>query len=62
MNDFLVTDADRQWLTQTFGESNVTFEATGGHTGALRNPAVQQQIMDSLEDLRPVHHHVSKDD
>lgn len=53
-NDFLVPDADREWLTRTFGESNVTFEATGGHTGALRDPEVQRKIMDSLEDFLAV--------
>ena len=56
VDDFLLTDADRQWLTHTFGEENVTFEETGGHTGSLGRPEVQRKIMDSLEDLRLVLH------
>lgn len=51
-NDFLVTDADRQWLIRTFGASNVTLEPRGGHTGALYKPEIQQRIMDALEDVR----------
>ncbi|MCH7995566.1 MAG: VacJ family lipoprotein [Planctomycetes bacterium] len=61
-NDFLLTDADRQWLIHTFGESNVTIEATGGHTGSLHRPEVQRKIMASLEDLRPVRHDGGEDD
>ena len=61
-NDFLLTDADRQWLTQTFGEANVTFEATGGHMDSLLKPEVQRKIMDSLEDLRFVRHRIVKYD
>ncbi len=51
-NDFLVTDADRQWLIRTFGASNVTLEPRGGHTGALYKRDIQQSIMDALEDVR----------
>ena len=53
-NDFLVSDADRLWLIQTFGQSNVDLEPRGGHTGALTQPETQRRIMDSLEDLLTV--------
>ncbi len=61
-NDFLLTGDDRHWLIDTLGESNVTFEPTGGHAGSLRKPEVQQRIMNSLEDLLPVGPPTSTDD
>ena len=61
-NDFLLTAADRRWLTDTFGDANVTIEETGGHAGSLRMPEVRRRIMDSLEDLRPVRHQIDEED
>lgn len=52
-NDFLVTDADRQWLIRTLGKENVTLEPRGGHMGGLAHSETQQAIMDALEDLLP---------
>jgi ABC-type transporter lipoprotein component MlaA len=52
-NDFLTSAEDVAWLTQLVGPERVAFFPTGGHLGNLHEPAVQQAIMDSLEDLRP---------
>ena len=51
-NDFLITPEDIRWLTGVLGEKNVTFYPKGGHMGNLHQPAVQRDVMDSLEDLR----------
>ena len=51
-NDFLITAEDIRWLTGVLGEKNVTFYPKGGHMGNLHQPAVQRDVMDSLEDLR----------
>jgi ABC-type transporter lipoprotein component MlaA len=51
-NDFLVTDDDVEWLTDLLGQQNVTFYPGGGHMGNLYLEDVQNDVMNSLEDLK----------
>jgi ABC-type transporter lipoprotein component MlaA len=51
-NDFLVTDEDVAWLTDLLGQQNVTFYPGGGHMGNLYLEDVQNDVMNSLEDLK----------
>ena len=52
-NDFLTSDADVEWLTETVGADRVRFFPTGGHLGGLHRPEVQAEVIASLDDLRP---------
>ena len=47
-NDFLLTDADLNWLHGTFPPDQLTVFAQGGHLGNLANPQVQQSIVGAL--------------
>ena len=47
-NDFLLTDADLNWLHATFPPDQLTVFAQGGHLGNLANPQVQQSIAEAL--------------
>ncbi len=51
-NDFLVTDEDVAWLTELLGPQNVTFYPGGGHMGNLYLEEVQNDVMNSLEELK----------
>jgi hypothetical protein len=51
-NDFLITDQDVAWLTDLLGQKNVTFYPGGGHMGNLYLEDVQNDVMNSLEDLK----------
>lgn len=48
-DDFLISEDDIRWLTQTLGEANTTFLPRGGHLGNLFKPEVQQQVLRALE-------------
>jgi len=50
-NDFLITSEDVTWLTNLLGEQRVTFYPGGGHMGNLHVKEVQNDLMDSLQDL-----------
>ncbi|MBW2389054.1 MAG: VacJ family lipoprotein [Deltaproteobacteria bacterium] len=50
-NDFLVSSEDVTWLTNLLGEQRVTFYPGGGHMGNLHIEEVQNDVMDSLQDL-----------
>ncbi len=50
-NDFLVNSEDVTWLTNLLGEQRVTFYPGGGHMGNLHIEAVQNDVMNSLQDL-----------
>jgi pimeloyl-ACP methyl ester carboxylesterase len=52
-NDFLLEDADLDWLHATFGPSQLTVFEKGGHLGNLFNPAVQKSILAALTPMRP---------
>jgi len=52
-NDFLTSAADVDWISALLGPERVHTFPTGGHLGNLDQPAVQKEIMDSLEDLLP---------
>jgi hypothetical protein len=52
-NDFLLTDADLDWLHTTFGPERLTVFEKGGHLGNLFNPGVQQAILAALTSMRP---------
>lgn len=51
-NDFLLSDADLEWLRATFGERATVFDS-GGHLGNLFHPDVQNAIVRALSDLSP---------
>lgn len=51
-NDFLLTDADLQWLRATFAPRQLTIFEQGGHMGNLSNPAVQQTLVEALSGLK----------
>ena len=51
-NDFLLADADLEWLRATFTPEQLTVFAQGGHLGNLFNPAVQKTIVDALAGLK----------
>lgn len=53
-NDFLTSDEDIEWLTALVGSERTRFFPTGGHLGNLHKPEVQAEVMESIEDLRPV--------
>ena len=55
-NDFLTTEADEKWLADVLGADRVRFFPRGGHLGNLNRPAVQDAIMDTLQDLVPPAH------
>jgi ABC-type transporter lipoprotein component MlaA len=50
-NDFLITTEDVTWLTNLLGEQRVTFYPGGGHMGNLHLEEVQNDVMNSLQDL-----------
>jgi ABC-type transporter lipoprotein component MlaA len=50
-NDFLITSEDVTWLTNLLGAQRVTFYPGGGHMGNLHVKEVQNDLMDSLQDL-----------
>jgi ABC-type transporter lipoprotein component MlaA len=50
-NDFLITSEDASWLTNLLGAQRVTFYPGGGHMGNLHVKEVQNDLMDSLQDL-----------
>lgn len=52
-NDFLTSDDDVVWLSETVGAERVRFFPTGGHLGNLHRPEVQAQVMATLDDLLP---------
>ena len=52
-NDFLLTDADLDWLHATFGSEQLTVFAQGGHLGNLSNLTVQKSILSALTPMRP---------
>jgi len=52
-NDFLTSDEDVAWLTETVGIERVRFFPSGGHLGNLHRPEVQAEVMATLVDLRP---------
>jgi hypothetical protein len=47
-NDFLLTDADLDWLHATFPTNHLTVFAQGGHLGNLSNPSVQKTLLGAL--------------
>ncbi|MFO1501813.1 MAG: alpha/beta fold hydrolase [Verrucomicrobiota bacterium] len=51
-NDFLLEDADLDWLRTTLGADRLTVFDQGGHLGNLGHPDVQQAILAALQDLR----------
>ena len=51
-NDFLLTDADLQWLRATFAPRHLTIFEEGGHMGNLSDPAVKHTIMEALSGLK----------
>ena len=50
-NDFLLADADLDWLRATFTPEQLTVFQQGGHSGNLSNPAVQKTILEALTGL-----------
>ncbi|MDX2167273.1 MAG: MlaA family lipoprotein [Deltaproteobacteria bacterium] len=48
-NDFLTSDADLAWLSQTVGEEQVRVFPSGGHLGNLHRPEVQIEVMQALD-------------
>ena len=52
-NDFLLEDADLDWLQATFATNQLTVFAKGGHLGNLVNPTVQKSILAALTPMRP---------
>ena len=52
-NDFLLTDADLDWLHATFTPAQLTVFLKGGHLGNLFNPGVQKSILAALTPMRP---------
>jgi ABC-type transporter lipoprotein component MlaA/pimeloyl-ACP methyl ester carboxylesterase len=52
-NDFLLTDADLEWLHVTFNTNQLTVFPQGGHLGNLSNPKVQKAILAALTPMRP---------
>lgn len=53
VNDFVTTQADITWITDTLGAAHVRLFPSGGHLGNLDRPDVQREIMESIEDLAP---------
>ena len=51
-NDFLLTEADLDWLHTTFAPEQLTIFTQGGHLGNLFNPVVQKTILEALEGLK----------
>jgi len=51
-NDFLLTDADLDWLHATFAPEQLTVFTKGGHLGNLMNPTVQKTILGALAGLQ----------
>lgn len=51
-NDFLMADADLDWLRATFTPEQLTVFLQGGHSGNLSNPAVQKTILEALAGLK----------
>lgn len=47
-NDFLIEEADLDWLRATFPPGQLTVFLQGGHSGNLANPAVQKTILEAL--------------
>ena len=52
-NDFLLEDADLDWLRATFTPAQLTVFEKGGHLGNLTNPTVQRTILAALTPMRP---------
>ena len=52
-NDFLLTTEDLAWLRATFAPEQLTVFAQGGHLGNLSQPAVQESILEALQNLKP---------
>ena len=51
-NDFLLADADVEWLRATFTPDQLTVFAQGGHLGNLYNPTVQKTILGALTKMK----------
>ncbi|MBI4880822.1 MAG: VacJ family lipoprotein [Planctomycetes bacterium] len=51
-NDFLLSREDIDWLKSVVPPERAVFFPTGGHLGNLYKPDVQDQIMQSLKDLK----------
>ena len=51
-NDFLLPDEDLKWLEATFTPEQLTIFKKGGHLGNLSHPAVQKDILGTLEGLK----------
>ena len=51
-NDFLLSEADLDWLHATFAPEQLTIFTQGGHLGNLFHPVVQKTILEALEGLR----------
>ena len=50
-NDFLLPEADLQWLKTTLPPEQITIFPEGGHLGNLSNPEVQKAIVGALKGL-----------
>lgn len=50
-NDFLTSDADLAWLSDTVGSDRVRIFPSGGHLGNLHQPAVQAEVWSAVADL-----------
>jgi ABC-type transporter lipoprotein component MlaA/pimeloyl-ACP methyl ester carboxylesterase len=51
-NDFLLSDADLDWLRATFTGERLTVFEQGGHLGNLAHPLVQNAVIEALEGLK----------
>ena len=53
-NDFLLPADDLKWLEATFPPERLTIFKKGGHLGNLSHPAVQKEILATLEGLKSI--------
>ena len=51
-NDFLLPPEDLKWLEDTFAPEQLTIFKKGGHLGNLSHPAVQKEILGTLQGLK----------
>lgn len=51
-NDFLMADADLDWLRATLAPEHLTVFLQGGHSGNLAHPEVQKSILEALAGLK----------
>lgn len=51
-DDFLLRSSDISWLNSTFGSSRMKLFPNGGHIGNISSPAVEQEILHSLDGLK----------